>query len=124
MSQLQKLQQLAEMQKNKNTNTLTAFKDLICINVAIPSKPYYAKLKDAQGNKIKDEKGNDLRSEQPTGTQISLVEFATGKKVMAVFPKAYNLELLKAYKISGSGYDIKSGNMYFLEKDCTISNYE
>jgi hypothetical protein len=124
MSQLQKLQQLAEMQKNKNTNTLTMFKDLVCINVGIPSKPYFPKLKDEHGNKLKDDKGNDLRSERATGTQISLVEFGTGKKVTAVFTKNFDLELLKAYKISGAGYDIKSGNMYFLEKDCAIANYE
>ena len=80
MSQLQKLQQLAEMQKNKNTNTLTIFKDLVCINVGIPAKPYFAKLKDEHGNKIKDDKGNDLRSERATGTQISLVEFGLEKK--------------------------------------------
>ena len=97
MSQLQKLQQLAEMQKNKKTSSLTLFKDLVCINVGIPAKPYFSKLKDEYGNKLKDDKGNDLRSERATGTQVSLIEFGTGKKVTAVFPKNYDLELLKAY---------------------------
>ena len=57
-----------------------------------------------------------MRSERATGTQVSLIEFGTGKKVTAVFPKNYDLELLKAYKVSGAGYDIKSGNMYFFRK--------
>lgn len=124
MSQLEKLQKLAEQQNAKKTANLTAFSGLVCIHLGIPSKPYYPKLKDANGNKIKDEKGNDKRAEQPTGVQITLVQFGTGKKVIAVFPQGYKLDLLKAYVVGGKGYDIKSGNMYFLEQDCTLVAYD
>ena len=34
-----------------------------------------------------------------------------------------NVQLMGAYMLGGLGYDIKSGNMYFIEKDTTISNY-
>jgi len=124
MSQLEKLQKLAEQQNAKKTTNLTEFSGLVCIHLGIPFKPYYPKLKDANGNKIKDDKGNDKRAEQSTGVQITLVEFGTGKKVMAVFPQGYKLDLLKAYVVGGKGYDIKSGNMYFLEKDCTLTAYD
>lgn len=124
MSQLDKLKQLAEVQKNKKSSSMITISDIVCINVGIPVKPYFRKVKDAQGNNVKDEDGNIVREKQSSGYQISLVEFGTGKKVMAVFPRTYNLELLKAYVVSGDGYDIKAGGMYFLEKNCTIKNYE
>ena len=50
MSQLEKLQKLAEQQNAKKTN-LTEFSGLVCIHLGIPFKPYYPKLKDANGNK-------------------------------------------------------------------------
>lgn len=42
MSQLEKLQKLAEQQNTKKTN-LTAFSGLVCIHLGIPFKPYYPK---------------------------------------------------------------------------------
>lgn len=122
MSQLDKLKQLADAQKNKKSS-LKTISNLVCINVGIPPKPYYKKVKGSDGKDVVGEDGKPMREENSSGTQISLVEFGTGKKVLAVFPKSYDLELLKAYVVSGDGYDIKAGGMYFLEKNCTIANY-
>ena len=47
----------------------------------------------------------------------------TRKKVQIVLEKRINLQLMTAYNLGGLGYDIKSGNMYFIEKDTTITNY-
>lgn len=122
MSQIDKLKQLANAQKSGKSN-MTVFSGLVCIHVGIPSKPYHKKIKGADGKDVKDENGKVMREKESSGTQITLVEFGTGKKVMAVFPKDYTLELLSAYRVGGTGYDIKSAGMYFLERDCTIANY-
>lgn len=121
MSQLDKLKQLADAQKNKKSN-LKTISNLVCINVGIPPKPYYKKVKDADGKDVIVD-GKPKRETYSSGTQISLVEFGTGKKVLAVFPKSYDLQLLQAYLVSGDGFDIKAGGLYFLEKNCTIANY-
>ena len=40
-----------------------------------------------------------------------------------VLSKRVDLKLLSVYSVSGMGYDIKSADMYFIEKDTTIANY-
>lgn len=57
------------------------------------------------------------------GGLIRFFEFATCKTIKIVLPQRVNVQLMGAYKLGGLGYDIKSGNMYFIEKDTTITNY-
>lgn len=122
MTQLEKLQQLKKQQKKKSNN-MTQFSDLVAVNVGVEQTPYYPKLKDEEGNKIKDDDGNDLRSKDVAGYTHTFTEFGTAKVIKVVLPKSYKLNLLKAYKISGKGYDIRQANLIFLEQDGAIANY-
>ena len=83
---------------------------------------HFPKLFDENGNKVKDEKGNDKRSKTSDGWTYTFAEFQTCKN-QNCFTKQFDFKLLSAYNISGEGYDIKSADMYFIEKDITVANY-
>lgn len=124
MTQLQRLQALQETNKAKaQTANMTAFRDFVGIYVGVPSREHFPKLKDENGKAIKDSKGRDRRSETSDGFTHVFSEFGTSKMIQIVLPKECNLQLMTAYKLGGLGYDIASGNMYFLEKDTSITNY-
>lgn len=124
LSQLQRLKALKETNKVKaQTANMTAFRDLIGVYVGTPCREHFPKLKDENGKVIKDEKGRDQRSEASDGVTHVFSEFGTSKMIQIVLPKEYNLQLMGAYKLGGLGYDISSGNMNFLEKDTSITNY-
>ena len=58
----------------------------------------------------------DKRSETSDGWTYTFAEFSTCKTIKIVLPKRLNVQLMGAYKLGGLGYDIKAGNMYFIEK--------
>lgn len=121
MSQLEKLQALQA--QNQQTKNLQLFKQIIAVHVGVKPKEHFPKKLDENGNKIKDEKGADLRSETSDGWTHTLVEFGTGKLVKVVLSEYHDLELLKAYQVAGLGYDIRSGNMFFIEQKGQIAEY-
>lgn len=124
MSQLQRLKMLQAKNKEQlQKSAMTTFKGLVGIYVGSPVKEHYPKLKDENGNNVKDEKGRDKRSDKIDGYTHVFAEFGTAKMIQIVLPKLYDLKLMTAYQLSGLGYDIKSGNMYFIEQNTDIKNY-
>lgn len=123
-SQLQRLKALQEANKNKSqTSNMTAFSDLVGVYLGTPARQHFPKLKDENGKAIKDEKGRDQRSEKSDGFTHVFSEFGTSKMIQIVLPKECNLQLMGAYKLNGLGYDISSGNMYFIESNSRIESY-
>lgn len=124
MSQLEKLKQLQASQTSaRQASNMTTFDELIVVEVGCQPTEHFPKLKDANGVKLKDDRGNDLRADKPDGWTHTFAQFGSAKMVKVVLPKKYALDLLKAYKVSGKGYDIKSGNMIFIELEGRIENY-
>jgi len=126
LSQLQKLQAL-QAQNNAKAKTSSMTK-LEVVGVYLGTQPaeHYPKLLDENGNKVQEEKNGrkvDKRSETSDGWTYTFAEFSTCKTIKIVLPQRVNVQLMGAYKLGGLGYDIKSGNMYFIEKDTTITNY-
>ena len=127
LSQLQKLQALQAQNKAKaKTSSMTKLENIVGVYLGTEPGEQFPKLLDANGNKIQEEKNGrklDKRSETSDGWTYTFAEFNTCKKVQIVLEKRINLQLMTAYNLGGLGYDIKSGNMYFIEKDTTITNY-
>lgn len=48
-------------------------------------------------------------------------EYGTAKQLKFVLPNFLEFEPLTAYEVEGSGYDIKTGNMYFLVQEVDIT---
>ena len=123
-SQLQRLQALqAKNKEQAQKSAMMVFNGLVGVYVGTPAKEHYPKLKVENGNNVKDENGRDKRSDKIDGYTHVFAEFGTAKKIQIVLPKLYDLKLMTAYQLSGLGYDIKSGNMYFIEKETLIENY-
>lgn len=124
ISQIEKLRQLQmDLKENAGQSNLDHFENLVGVYLGVEPKIHYPKLKDSDGNKVKDDKGNDMRSEVSDGWTYTFSEFGSSKQIKVVLNKQINFKLLTAYLISGKGYDIKSGGMYFLEIDTKVSNY-
>ena len=123
MSQLQKLQALKSQAKAQaKVSNMTNFENIVGIYLGTEPTLHFPKLFDENGNKVKDEKGNDKRSKTSDGWTYTFAEFQTCK-IKIVLQKQFDFKLLSAYNISGEGYDIKSADMYFIEKDITVANY-
>ena len=123
MSQLEKLKALKESQQKQANNNLAFFQNIVVLHVGVDPIQHYPKLKDKYGNKLKDENGKDKRSETSDGYTYTFVEFGTGKMVKIVLPQERQFEITHAYKVAGLGYDIKSANMIFIEKQGQIADY-
>lgn len=126
MSQLDKLKQLQKQQQSQaSKSSMTAFDDIVVINVGVPPREHFPKLKDENGNNIKDEKGNDLRSDKSDGLTYTFTEFGTGKLVKVVLGAGVKdqLQLLASYTVGGLGYDIRNANMIFIEQNSKITNF-
>lgn len=119
-STLDKLNAIAKQDKGNKQ----AFKNIV-IKLGVKPTEHFPKLKDKDGKTIKDEDGNDARSETRDGFTYTFSDFKTSRVVKAVLPKIYDgINPMEAYVISGLGYDIRSGNMIFLDEDVKISNYK
>lgn len=125
-TQLEKLQRLQKNGATKQASSMKEFEGLIGIYLGTEPTEHFPKVLDAFGRKIKVEKDGrtvDKRAEESDGWTYTFAEFVTCKKISIVLPRKYDLKLMTAYSLSGSGYDIKSGNMYFIEKNGDIGNY-
>lgn len=126
LTQLQKLQALQAQNKAQVKASSMTQIDVVGIYLGTEPTEHFPKLLDSNGNKIQEEKNGrkvDKRSDISDGWTYTFAEFGTCKKIQIVLPKRVSVNLMTAYKIGGLGYDIKSGNMYFIEKDTTIVNY-
>lgn len=123
LTQMQRLQAFAT--KKVKHSSMLAFADIVVINVGAPPVPHYPKIKDENGANVKDSNGKDKRAEQLDGYTFTFAEYGTAKMIKVVLPAKCQdqLVLLRPYKISGLGYDIRNANMLFLEKDVKISNF-
>lgn len=118
-SQLDRLKAL----KSKKPSNMTRFDGLVVVEVGVEPKPYYPKLKTADGAAIKGADGKDQRAETSSGWTYTFTEYATAKTVKVVFSKKYALEPLTPYKVSGEGYDIQQGNLIFIQENGHIDNF-
>ena len=127
LSQLQKLQALQSESKEKSKQAnMSRFKNIVGVYLGTEPKEHFPKLLDTNGKKLQEEKNGrkvDKRSETSDGWTYTFAEFSTCKTIQIVLSKRVNVQLMAPYKLGGWGYDIKSGNIYFIEKDTTISNY-
>lgn len=126
LSQLQKLQALQAQNKEKAKTSSMVKLEVLGVYLGTEPTEHFPKLLDSNGNKLQEEKNGrkvDKRSETSDGWTYTFAEFSTCKTIKIVLSNRVNVQLMKAYKLSGLGYDIKSGNMYFIEKDTTITNY-
>jgi len=72
---------------------------------------------------LRYEKGRDMRAEKRDGFTHVFSQFGTSKMIQIVLPREMDVQINSAYLLSGLGYDIKTGNMIFIEKDGKIANY-
>lgn len=117
----QQLDKLKALQSSQVQSSKTLFNTVV-IHVGIEPTPHYPKVMQ-NGVKVKNDKGEDVRSDVSDGWTYTFSEFATAKKVMIVLKQKVNLELLKAYKIAGLGYDLKKANLLFIDSNTQISEY-
>ena len=118
LSQLRKLQALqAQKKAQAKTSSMVKLENIVGVYLGTEPTEHFPKILDSNGNKVQE------RSETSDGWTYTFAEFATCKTIKIVLPQRVNVQLMGAYKLGGLGYDIKSGNMYFIEKDTTITNY-
>ena len=105
---------------------MTKLENIVGVYLGTEPAEHFPKWLDANGNKIQEEKNGrkvDKRSETSDGWTDTFAEFNTCKKVQIVLKNPINLQLTTAYHHGGLGYDLKSGNMYFIEKDTTLTKH-
>lgn len=118
-SQLERLKAL----KGKKSSNMTRFEGLVVVAVGVEAKPYYPKLKTADGATIKGADGKDQRAETASGWTYTFTEYGTAKTVKVVLDKQYALEPLTVYEVSGEGYDIQQGNLIFVQENGHIAQF-
>lgn len=114
------LEKLRSYKATKNTGSLQKLK-VVGIHLDCDVVPYFPKLKGADGKVQKSPEGKDLRSEVQEGWLYTMSEYGTAKQLKFVLPNFLEFEPLTAYEVEGSGYDIKTGNMYFLVQEVDIT---
>lgn len=118
-STLDKLNALAKQDRGNKQ----AFKNIV-IKLGVKPVQHFPKLRDKDGKAIKDEDGNDRRSENSDGYTYTFSDFETSRIVKVVLNKLYDVKPMEAYIVSGLGYDIKSGNMLFIDEDAKLMAYK
>ncbi len=117
------LDKLNAMAKDGHSSNKQAFKRVV-IKLGVKPVKHFPKMKDKTGKTMKDESGNDLRSETSDGYTYTFSDFETSQVVKVVLDKLYDIKVMNAYLISGLGYDIRSGNMIFIDEDVKITEYK
>ena len=120
-STLEKLSQLAGKQHSSNKQ---AFNGLIVIKLGVKPIKHFPKVKGKDGKTVKDADGNDMRSEKSDGYTYTFSDFETSQVVKVVLDKLYDIKVMNAYVVSGLGYDIRSGNMIFIDENAKIAEYK
>lgn len=117
------LNKLANLAKSDTKGSRQAFKTVV-IKLGVKPVEHFPKVKGKDGKTQKDESGNDVRSKVSDGYTYTFSEFETSKIVKVVLDKLYDIKVMNAYLISGYGYDIRSGNMIFIDKDVHLETYK
>lgn len=117
------LNKLANLANSDDKGNRQAFKNVV-IKLGVKPVQHFPKARDKDGKVLKDENGNDLRSKTSDGYTYTFSDFETSKVVKVVLDKLYNVKVMNAYLISGYGYDIRSGNMIFIDKDVVLKEYK
>lgn len=108
---------------NEDKGNKQAFKNIV-IKLGVKPTEHFPKLKDKDGKTIKDEDGNDKRSETRDGYTYTFSDFKTSRIVKVVLDKLYEIKPMEAYVVSGLGYDIRDGNMIFIDEDAKLMSYK
>lgn len=124
-AQAQQGNQLARLKalKGQKKSAMTRFDGLVVVEVGVEPSLYYPKLKTAEGATVKGEDGKDKRAETPSGWTYTFTEYATAKTVKVVLHQQLNLQPLAVLTVSGEGYDIRAGNMIFIQANGKISQF-
>lgn len=109
--------------KSKNKSSKQHYESIVVYLGAEPVE-HFPKLRDASGLVVKDSNGEAEKSKVSDGWVHTFSEVGTSKVVKVVLPKKYNLAVLGAFTVSGNGYDIRSGNMLFLDEATQVLNYK
>lgn len=117
------LNKLANLANSDSKGNRQAFKTVV-IKLGVKPVEHFPKVKGKDGKTQKDENGNDVRSKVSDGYTYTFSEFETSKIVKVVLDKLYDVKVMNAYLISGYGYDIRSGNMIFIDKDVRLETYK
>lgn len=117
------LSKLANLANSDSKGNRQAFKTIV-IKLGVKPVEHFPKVKGKDGKTQKDENGNDVRSKVSDGYTYTFSEFETSKIVKVVLDKLYDIKVMNAYLISGYGYDIRSGNMIFIDKDVRLETYK
>ncbi|HEL1618174.1 TPA: hypothetical protein TXL58_002285 [Streptococcus suis] len=115
---------LNKTKANAQSSNMSRFEGLIAVYLGVDAKIHYPKLLDADGNKIKETvngRTQDKRSETSDGWTHYFNELGTGKIIQVVLKNKNDLKLFGLYSVSGLGYDVKAGNMFFIEKETSLS---
>lgn len=117
------LNKLASLANSDDEGNRQAFKNVV-IKLGVKPVQHFSKLKGNDGKTLKDEDGNDLRSKTSDGYTYTFSDFKTSRVVKVVLDKLYDIKVMNAYLISGYGYDIRDGNMIFIDKDVVLKEYK
>lgn len=117
------LNKLANLANSDSKGNRQAFKTVV-IKLGVKPVEHFPKVKGKDGKTQKDENGNDVRSKVSDGYTYTFSEFETSKIIKVVLDKLYDVKVMNAYLISGYGYDIRSGNMIFIDKDVRLETYK
>lgn len=121
----QKALSILNKSKENNRNTSMAkFDEIVGVYIGTEAKKHFPYFRDSAGNKVKETvngRERDKRSKESDGWTHYFNELGTGKIIQVILTQKHDLKLFGLYSISGLGYDMKQSQMFFIEKDATLS---
>lgn len=121
ISQIDKLKSLVA--QGVKANSKMSFNNLVICYLGVKPKLHYPKLKNADGGNKLDASGQVVKSDKPDGYVYTFSEFATCNKVMVILNKKLEFGLMKAYSLSGLGYQMRSSNLIYIDEQVNVANY-
>ncbi len=97
------------------------FSKIVVVKLGGRPRPYFPKIKGADGKTLKDANGNDRRSEQQHGWMYTFAEYRNCEALRIVLAKEMKLKR-GLYVVSGRGYGSDGGSK-FIDVDSRIVNY-
>lgn len=108
--------------RTKNGDNRHTFGEMFGVRLGvIEPKPYFPKVKDANGKHVKDENGYDKRSDTQEGWMYTFAEYSTCQPLRVVYPKKVSLPR-GLYVISGRGFGSDMDSK-FLDREVKIKPY-
>lgn len=117
------LKKLTSLANSNDEGNRQAFKNVV-VKLGVKPVRHFPKMKGKDGKTLKDEDGNDLRSKVSDGYTYTFSDFKTSRVVKVVLNKLYDIKVMNAYLVSGYGYDIRSGNMIYIDRDVNVQEYK